>query len=126
MFTDPTHLRASDPGHVEGNVVFAYLDAFDAEHEAVEALKTQYRAGGLGDVAVKRLLEEVLQALLEPIRMRREVLARDPDAVVAIIERGSRAAREVVAPVLADVRGVFHVGQSPGVRCVRTVHRSLP
>ncbi len=110
MFTDPTHLRASDPGHVEGNVVFAYLDAFDADHEAVDTLKAQYRAGGLGDVAVKRRLEDVLQALVEPIRTRRAALARHPDAVIAIIERGSRAARDVVVSVVADVRRVFHVG----------------
>lgn len=109
MFTDPTHLRASDPGHVEGNVVFAYLDAFDADHEAVDTLKAQYRAGGLGDVAVKRRLEDVLQSLLEPIRTRRASLARDPDAVLAIIDRGSRSAREVVRTVLADVRQVFHL-----------------
>src|SRR5690606_29827890 len=77
MFTDPGHLRASDPGRVEGNVVFAHLDAFDPDRDAVEALKEHYRAGGLGDMAVKRRLEELLQALLEPIRSRRAELAAD-------------------------------------------------
>lgn len=84
MFTDPTHVRASDPGHVEGNVVFAYLDAFDPEREGVEALKAQYRRGGLGDVALKRRLENVLVTLLKPIRTRREALARAPDEVLSI------------------------------------------
>lgn len=107
MFTDPGHVRASDPGRVEGNVVFAYLEAFDPDREAVAALAEQYRAGGLGDVAVKRRLEEVLQALLEPIRTRREALARDPGEVMAVVRRGSERAREVASSVVADVRNVF-------------------
>lgn len=109
MYTDPGHVRASDPGRVEGNVVFAYLDAFDPDRAGVEALKAQYRAGGLGDVAVKRRLDDVLQALLAPIRERRERLARDPAAVLAVIERGSQTARDVVRSVLDDVRVVFHL-----------------
>lgn len=107
MFTDPTHLRASDPGHVERNVVFAYLDAFDAQREEVETLKQRYRDGGLGDVLLKRRLEEVLQALLEPIRSRRALLARDPAAVLAIIRAGSERAHGVAASVLSEVRDVF-------------------
>jgi len=107
MFTDPGHLRASDPGTVEGNVVFAYLDAFDPDAGAVEELKARYRHGGLGDVALKRRLEEVLQALLAPIRERRSELARDPASVLAILERGTERARVTAASVLADVREVF-------------------
>ncbi len=110
MYTDPGHVRASDPGRVEGNVVFAYLDAFDPDRDAVEALKAQYRHGGLGDVALKRRLEELLQALLAPFRERRAELARDPDAVDAILLRGTARAREAAAGVLADVRGVFALG----------------
>lgn len=107
MYTDPGHVRASDPGTVEGNVVFAYLDAFDPDREGVEALKARYRAGGLGDVAVKRRLEEVLQALLAPIRERRQALASDPAEAMAILARGTERARETVASVLKDVRRVF-------------------
>ena len=107
MFTDPLHVRASDPGHVEGNVVFAYLDAFDPDRDGLEALKEHYRRGGLGDVALKRRLEGVLVALVEPIRARREMLARDADAVLSIVQRGSEQARDVVASVLADVRDAF-------------------
>jgi len=112
MFTDPEHVRASDPGHVEGNVVFAYLDAFDAQREEVEALKQRYRDGGLGDVLLKRRLEEVLQALLEPIRSRRALLARDPATVLAIIRSGSEQAHSVAASVLADVRDVFFLNDN--------------
>ena len=72
MFTDPEHLRASDPGRVEGNVVFAYLDAFDPNRAEVEELKARYRGGGLGDTALKCRLEEVLESLLAPIRARRQ------------------------------------------------------
>lgn len=107
MFTDPLHVRASDPGHVEGNVVFAYLDAFDPDRDGLEALKEHYRRGGLGDVALKRRLEGVLAELVEPIRARREMLARDTDAVLSIVQRGSERARDVVASVLADVRDAF-------------------
>jgi tryptophanyl-tRNA synthetase len=109
MYTDPGHMRASDPGRTEGNVVFAYLDAFDPSPPSVDELKERYRAGGLGDVAVKRHLEDVLQALLAPIRERRAELARDPGAVMAMIERGSRSARHTVSAVLDEVRRVFHL-----------------
>jgi tryptophanyl-tRNA synthetase len=107
MFTFPALVRASDPGHVEGNVVFAYLEAFDPRHDEVLELEQRYRVGGLGDVALKRRLEEVLQSLLEPLRSRRELLARDPDSVLAMIHAGTERARPVVAAVLADVREVF-------------------
>jgi tryptophanyl-tRNA synthetase len=81
MFTDPGHLRASDPGRVEGNVVFAYLDAFDPNRAEVEELKTRYRAGGLGDTPPKRRLEDILESLLAPKRAKRSELAEDPSAV---------------------------------------------
>lgn len=109
MFTDPGHLRASDPGRVEGNVVFAHLDAFDPDVAAVEEYKARYRAGGVGDMVLKRRLEEVLQALLAPIRERRAALAADPGAVLAVLREGTARSREVVAGVLGDVRRVFHL-----------------
>jgi tryptophanyl-tRNA synthetase len=109
MFTDPGHIRVSDPGRVEGNVVFAYLEAFDSDREGVRALEAQYRQGGLGDVALKHRLNDTLQELLAPIRTRRAVFARDPGEVLAAIRRGTQRGREVVTSVLADVRGAFHL-----------------
>jgi tryptophanyl-tRNA synthetase len=107
MFTDPEHLRASDPGRVEGNVVFAYLDAFDPDSAGVEALKASYQRGGLGDVALKRRLEEVLEALLTPIRVRRRELAGDPAMIDALLRAGTTRTRDIAAGVLRDVRDVF-------------------
>ena len=104
MYTDPNHLRASDPGTVEGNVVFAYLDAFDGNKAEVEELKAQYRRGGLGDMKVKRRLEDILQALLGPIRERRAALAQDPDYVLGVLREGTEKARERTQNTFEDVR----------------------
>ncbi|WP_298953490.1 tryptophan--tRNA ligase [uncultured Methylobacterium sp.] len=93
MYTDPGHLRASDPGRVEGNVVFTYLDAFDPDAEAVAALKQEYRRGGLGDVALKRRLSGLLRDLIGPIRERRAALARDRDGVIDVLRDGTGRAR---------------------------------
>lgn len=94
MFTDPNHLRVADPGQVEGNVVFTYLDAFDEDRDGLEVLKAHYRRGGLGDSVIKRRLEEILQALIGPIRERRAALARDPGAILDVIRAGTERARE--------------------------------
>ena len=107
MYTDPGHVRASDPGRVEGNVVFAYLDAFDPDPTAVDALKERYRAGGLGDVALKRRLEEVLETLIAPIRARRAELAGDRVYVLDVLRAGSERANATTAAVLRDVRRAF-------------------
>ena len=107
MFTDPQHVRASDPGRVEGNVVFAHLRAFDPDQAAVDELEAHYARGGLGDVAVKRRLEDVLQELLAPIRARRAEAASDPEAARAILREGTERARVTARSVLADVRAVF-------------------
>ncbi len=112
MFTDPNHLRTSDPGKVEGNVVFTYLDAFDEDQAAVAALKERYRCGGLGDMMVKRRLNDVLQALLAPIRERRAELARDPGYILNILRQGTEVARQLTQTTLADVRdalGLFRL-----------------
>jgi tryptophanyl-tRNA synthetase len=112
MFTDPLHLRASDPGHVEGNVVFTYLDAFDEDRAAVDALKAHYRRGGLGDAEVKRRLNDVLQALLEPIRERRAAFSRDHDYVLDILRDGTLEARQRTQATLDEVRdalGLFRL-----------------
>jgi tryptophanyl-tRNA synthetase len=107
MYTDPGHTRASDPGRVEGNVVFAYLHAFDADPVTVAELKDRYRSGGLGDVALKRRLEGVLEALVAPIRGRREELARDRGYVTEVLRQGSERARATTEGVLRDVRRAF-------------------
>jgi tryptophanyl-tRNA synthetase len=104
MYTDPGHLRVEDPGRLEGNPVFAYLDAFDPDRAAVEDLKARYRAGGLGDVAVKRRLLEVLEAFLGPIRTRRSELARDRDAVRHVLMDGTERGRATARRTLTRVR----------------------
>jgi tryptophanyl-tRNA synthetase len=107
MYTDPNHLRISDPGRVEGNVVFAFLDAFEPDVQKVDELKSHYRRGGLGDSAVKRVLNERLQSLIEPIRVRRRELQEDRGEVLAILRRGTMCAREVAAETLSEVKGAL-------------------
>ena len=106
-FTDPDHLRVSDPGKTEGNAVFALLDAFDSDREEVERLKAHYRAGGLGDVAVKRRAVDVVEAVVRPIRDLRADYARDPASVRAMLDAGTRKGAERAAETLKAVRGVF-------------------
>jgi tryptophanyl-tRNA synthetase len=107
MYTDPDHLRVSDPGKVEGNVVFTYLDAFCEDRQFVEELKERYRRGGLGDVTLKRHLEDVLQALLAPIRERRALYAAEPDYVMEVLREGARKARERTEATLAELRSAL-------------------
>ncbi|MDI9470734.1 MAG: tryptophan--tRNA ligase [Bacillota bacterium] len=118
MFTDPNHLRVSDPGKVEGNPVFTYLDAFSSdadfadflpEYENLEALKAHYERGGLGDVKVKRFLLAVLDRLLRPIRERRQAYAADPGEVMAILRRGTEKARGVTDATLERVRAAMQI-----------------
>lgn len=103
MYTDPDHLRAADPGRVEGNVVFTYLDAFDPDLDAVADLKAQYRRGGLGDMVLKRRLTGILQAMIAPIRERRVALARDPDTIVDILRAGAQRGRQITEQTKEDV-----------------------
>lgn len=104
MYTDPNHLRIEDPGQVEGNVVFTYLDAFDTNKEEVEELKAHYRSGGLGDGTVKKRLETVLKELLGPIRERRQELAKDRDYVLDVLREGTKKSQEVTAQTLDEVK----------------------
>lgn len=104
MYTDPNHLRVEDPGQVEGNMVFTYLDAFDPDKDGVEALKEYYRRGGLGDVKLKRHLIDVLEAELGPVRARRLEFAQDMDAVRQIVREGTARGREVAAQTMKSVR----------------------
>ena len=118
MFTDPNHLRVEDPGQVEGNPVFIYLDAFCRdEHFAaylpdyknLDELKAHYARGGLGDVKVKRFLNSVLQDELRPIRERRKEIARDIPAVYRILEEGSRRAEQKAAQTLAEMKRAMKI-----------------
>lgn len=109
MYTDPTHIHVSDPGHIEGNVVFTYLDVFAEDKAQVAALKAQYQAGGLGDVKIKRYLNDVLQAVLKPIRERREQYAQDPAAVYEILRKGSAKANVVANQTLKEVRAAIGI-----------------
>ncbi|MFH3941096.1 tryptophan--tRNA ligase [Acinetobacter nosocomialis] len=104
MYTDPNHLRIEDPGQVEGNIVFTYLDAFDPNKEEVEELKAHYRRGGLGDGTVKKRLEGVLKELITPIRERREELAKDPDYIMDVLCQGTDKCRIITQQTLDEVK----------------------
>ena len=104
MFTDPKHLKASDPGTVEGNPVFVYLDAFDPDKTRLEEMKIHYRKGGLGDGVVKARLNVVLQEFLAPIRNRRLELEKDPAAIMAMLKRGSENASRIAKQTLKEVK----------------------
>lgn len=118
MYTDPLHLQVSDPGHLEGNTVFTYLDAFclDEHFERycpdyanLDEMKAHYQRGGLGDVKVKKFLNNVMQETLEPIRNRRKELEKDIPAVYEILKNGSDAAREVAAKTLSEVKTAMRI-----------------
>ncbi|MEQ1105970.1 tryptophan--tRNA ligase [Acinetobacter ursingii] len=104
MYTDPNHLRIEDPGQVEGNIVFTYLDAFDPNSEEVEELKAHYRRGGLGDGTVKKRLEGILKDLISPIRERREELAKDPDYIMDVLRDGTEKCRIITQNTLDEVK----------------------
>jgi tryptophanyl-tRNA synthetase len=104
VYTDPLHLKVSDPGHLEGNVAFVYLDAFDPDKAGLQAMKEHYVRGGLGDSVVKKRLEGILQELLAPIRARREEFAKDKGQVLRILKEGTAKAREVAAQTTDEVR----------------------
>ena len=118
MFTDPNHIRVEDPGSVEGNPVFIYLDAFCKpeyfaeflpEYQNLDELKAHYQRGGLGDMKVKRFLNNVLQAELEPIRNRRKELQKDIPAIYEILKKGSEKAEAVAAQTLKEVKDAMKI-----------------
>ena len=118
MYTDPLHLQVSDPGHLEGNTVFTYLDAFCRdehferylpEYSCLQELKDHYTRGGLGDVKVKKLLNSVMQEELEPIRQRRREYEKDIPAIYDILKKGSEAARKTAARTLDQVRSAMRI-----------------
>ncbi|CAM3035041.1 tryptophan--tRNA ligase [Vibrio neptunius] len=107
MYTDPNHLRVEDPGQIEGNVVFTYLDAFHPDQDEVKRLKQQYQSGGLGDGTTKKILEECLQEMLKPIRDRRQEFLNDRAQLVDVLRKGSQVSREKTQKVLFDVKDIF-------------------
>lgn len=118
MFTDPNHLRVEDPGKVEGNPVFIYLDAFSSEehfaeflpeYKNLQELKDHYTRGGLGDVKVKKFLNNVMQSELAPIRNRRKEWEKDIPAVYEILKKGSEKAREEAAKTLSEVKAAMKI-----------------
>ena len=118
MYTDPTHIKVSDPGHLEGNTVFTYLDAFSKEedfakylpeYKNLDELKEHYTRGGLGDVKIKRFLNSIMQAELEPIRARRKEYEKDIGAVYDILRAGSDRARQVAEATLQDVKDAMKI-----------------
>jgi tryptophanyl-tRNA synthetase len=104
MYTDPNHIKVTDPGQVEGNTVFTYLDVFDPNREEVAELKAQYISGGLGDVKVKRRLIEVLNTLLEPIRLRRAFFAQNTDEALKVLAAGTKKAQAEAEKTMKEVR----------------------
>jgi len=103
MYTDPSRIRSTDPGHVEGNPVFLYLDLFDPNKEDVEELKKEYQAGKVGDVTVKKHLAKVLNTFLAPVRARRLELAQKKDEVIEILRAGTERARPIARQTLEEV-----------------------
>lgn len=134
MYTDPLHLQVSDPGHIEGNTVFTYLDAFckpehfakfrecfvgkkvSFEFNSLDEVKAQYQAGGLGDMMIKSFLNAVLNDTLEPIRARRHELEKNIPYVYEVLRKGSELARAEAADTLAAVKRSMRINYfDPGV-----------
>ena len=118
MYTDPTHLRVDDPGHLEGNCVFTYLDAFCCnddfaefwpEYACLDELKEHYTKGGLGDMKCKKFLNQVLNKELEPMRVRRHEFEKDIPEIYNILKKGTEQAREVAAQTMDEVRHAMRI-----------------
>lgn len=128
MYTDPTHLNVSDPGHVEGNAVFTYLDAFSTDDDFAEfwpefhnlaELKAAYTAGGIGDMKCKKMLNSVLDKLLSPIRARRHEFEQDIPEIYNILRKGSEAAREAAAHTMDEVRKAMRINYFDDAELIR-------
>lgn len=128
MYTDPLHLQVSDPGHLEGNTVFTYLDAFCRQEHFerylpdyvnLDELKAHYQRGGLGDVKVKKFLNNIMQEVLEPVRSRRKELEKDIPAVYDVLKRGSEEAREAAAQTLSQVKSAMRINYFEDAELIR-------
>lgn len=129
MFTDPDHLRVDDPGKVEGNAVFTYLDAFSTdedfaaywpEYHNLDELKDHYRRGGLGDMKCKKFLNTILNNMLEPIRRRRHEYEQDIPEIYNILRRGTEQARETAAQTMEEVRHAMKIDYFDDVELIRS------
>jgi len=118
MYTDPNHLRVDDPGQVEGNAVFTYLDAFSSDddfaefwpdYKSLDELKDHYKRGGLGDMKCKKFLNQVINKMLDPIRVRRHEYEQDIPEIFNILRKGTEAAREVAAQTMSEVRDAMRI-----------------
>ena len=128
MFTDPNHLNVSDPGNVEGNAVFTYLDAFSCDehfakylpdYQNLDEMKDHYRRGGLGDMKCKKLLNSILNEMLEPIRQRRHELEQDIPEIYNILRRGTEKARETAAQTMDEVRNAMKINYFEDTELIR-------
>ena len=128
MFTDPNHLNVSDPGTVEGNAVFTYLDAFSCDehfakylpdYQNLDEMKEHYRRGGLGDMKCKKLLNSILNEMLEPIRQRRHELEQDIPEIYNILRRGTEKARETAAQTMEEVRNAMKINYFDDAELIR-------
>ena len=129
MYTDPGHINVSDPGHVEGNAVFTYLDAFCTEadfadfwpeYANLDELKDHYRRGGLGDMKCKKFLNSILNRLLEPMRQRRHELEQDIPAIYDMLRRGTESARETAAETMDEVRRAMRINYFDDEELIRS------
>jgi tryptophanyl-tRNA synthetase len=118
MYTDPTHVNLKDPGHLDGNAVFTYLDAFSTdedfaafwpEYKNLDELKAHYTAGGLGDMKCKKFLNEVINKMLEPMRVRRHELEQDIPEIFSVLQKGTEKARETAAQTMDEVRKAMRI-----------------
>ena len=128
MYTDPTHINVSDPGHLEGNAVFTYLDAFATDQDFadfwpdfqnLEELKAAYTAGGIGDMKCKKLLNNVINRMLDPIRERRHQYEQDIPEIFNILRKGSEAARETAAKTMDEVRAAMRINYFDDAELIR-------
>ena len=128
MYTDPTHINLNDPGHVEGNAVFTYLDAFSSdddfaeflpEYKNLDELKDHYTRGGLGDIKCKKLLNQVINKMLDPIRARRAEYEKDIPEIFNILQKGTLQAREVAAQTMAEVRDAMRINYFEDAELIR-------
>lgn len=129
MYTDPTHVNISDPGHIEGNAVFTYLDAFSTDEDFaefwpefanLEELKAAYSAGGIGDMKCKKLLNSVLNKMLDPIRVRRHEFEQDIPEVYNILKKGSDVARAEAAKTMDEVRAAMQINYFDDAELIRS------
>lgn len=129
MYTDPTHINLNDPGHVEGNAVFTYLDAFSRpehfaqywpEYQNLDELKDHYRRGGLGDMKCKKFLNQILNEFLEPMRQRRHEFEQDIPEIYNILRRGTEKARETAAQTMSEVRQAMKINYFDDEELIRS------